>query len=702
MSTLQERVRDQSIALRQLLSTLSETQKPVISSLVTTSTTSASTDLDSLLLRDQLEDANEASLVLEQDLAAVTALCLKKAKRCEELSALVARLEREKVTLHRMLIEGSDTSSSSFFSSLVFLAFSSTTLPLSSMSSLPGSATENAPSTTRHVHVSSIIRIIRGVATGLLSFFFYSLSHTMSVFASLVFAFGLAFISESYISAPFPDAIPSHSIFTFIVPIFESYSFQSLYNRSSGLLHNNVGKNQDGNSLMSAFSEWGRSGSAGIVEQVLRKLNVILLINDFDEKESDKESLINSKQEQLLVSRSIRQVIAPLFVSLVSLYFLLFVSRRLRRTWETLFDVSCSLFASIVMIRPIYMNNEGQVMLNEESKSICHDNFSLLLLPSSIYCLMQRSSLSHPFPLAVALSSTALGTWIVSRWRSSRDLSRPRVYLTESRVTSSTEGFSIQTLFFNILDACACALSLLTSAAYVLNLLNTGAAGKTPSDRWSFGMFADDLSIGHDLSALSSLLCAYWIAVSISAWVSARQGRVRAYAMRLGLLASGTSEGGEHGSGSEGGGLSYHSSNSLSLLQTHEKECTAAESAALASMVATLLSVFAITVAFSCYSAMSHSLLSSTTLLKSSLDSEYDGGGGGICFNDPSLYSDGLPPIGATDCFMNGNTSFNGSSSTTGGGVVVNAREIDFQSVLFSPGTWLLSFITTTLSIRQR
>ena len=183
-----------------------------------------------------------------------------------------------------------------------------------------------------------------------------------------------------------------------------------------------------------------------------------------------------------------------------------------------------------------------------------------------------------------------------------------------------------------------------------------------------------------------------------------RQGRIRAYAMRLGLLASGTSEGGEHGSGSEGGGLSYHSSNSLSLLQTHEKECIAAESAALASMVATLLSVLAITVAFSCYSAMSHSLLSSTTLLKSSLDSEIDGGGGGggggICFNDPSLYSDGLPPIGATDCHMNGNTSSNGTSSTTGG--VVNAREIDFRSVLFSPGTWLLSFITTTLSIRQR
>jgi len=460
---------------------------------------------------------------------------------------------------------------------------------------------------------------------------------------------------------------------------------------------------------MSAFSEWGRSGSAGIVEQVLRKLKVILLINDFDDKESDEESLLNSKQEHLLISRSIRQVIAPLFVSLVSLYFLLFVSRRLRRTWETLFDMTYSLFASIVMIRPIYMNNEGQVMLNdEESKSICYGNFSLLLIPSSIYCWMQQSSLSHPFPLAVALSSTAFGTWIVSRWRSSRDLSRPRVYLTESRVTSSTEGFSIQTLFFNILDACACTLSLLTSAAYVLNLLNTGAAGKTPSDRWSFGMFADDLSIGHDLSALSSLLCAYWIAVSISAWVSARQGRVRAYAMRLGLLASGTTEGGEHGAGSEGGGLSYHSSNSLSLLQTHEKECIAAESTALASMVATLLAVFAITVAFSCYSAMSHSLLSSTTLLTSSynnaskvLDSEIDGGGGGgggICFNDPSLYSDGLPPTGATDCgaYMNGNTN----NSTTG--VIVNAREIDFQSVLFSPGTWLLSFITTTLSIRQR
>jgi hypothetical protein len=62
------------------------------------------------------------------------------------------------------------------------------------------------------------------------------------------------------------------------------------------------------------------------------------------------------------------------------------------------------------------------------------------------------------------------------------------------------------------------------------------------------------------------------------------------------------------------------------------------------------------------------------------------------------LYSDGLPPTGATDCgaYMNGNTN----NSTTG--VIVNAREIDFQSVLFSPGTWLLSFIATTLSIRQR
>jgi hypothetical protein len=250
---------------------------------------------------------------------------------------------------------------------------------------------------------------------------------------------------------------------------------------------------------------------------------------------------------------------------------------------------------------------------------------------------------------------------------------------------------------------------MFVSGAYVLNLLNTGANGKIPSNRWSFGMFLDDVSIGYDLSALSTLLSMYWLGVLVSMWVSARQGRVRAYAMRLGLLASGTSEEGEISSGNsnEIGGFSHHSSrssNSLSLLQVHEKECAAAESSVLATLVAAVVAVFGITVAFSSYSASSYSSISTRltgSFLHNSTSTGLDGdvvggGGGGICFSDPSLYSDGLPPANAADC-----GSFTSRNSSAGRNNSASEAITFFpESVLLSPGTWLLSFVASTLSTR--
>lgn len=710
LMSLQERVREQSVALRQLLDSFSETQKSVTSSSssLTTTATASATDLDSLLLRDQLDDANEASLVLEQDLAAVTALCLKKAKRCEELSAAVARLEREKVALHRMLIDGNHTASSSY-SSLVFPAFLSTSPFLTSFL-VSGNATEDGNSTANYLNISTLFRILQKFVTGLVTFVFSILSHSLSSFASIVFAFGLAFIAESYISAPFPSSIPSHSAFTFIVPIFDSYSFFNLFTRTSELLYDV--KAQEGNSLMGHFSEWGRIGSIGFIEQVVRKLKIILLINP-DDMNKERDFTSNRSQHQVLLSRSFRQVIAPIFVSFLSLYFLFFVIRRSRRTWATLVDILCSLFVSIVMVKPIYMNTESKVLVNEEElTSSCNRKETFILSLQSISCWVKHSCLTHPFSLAVALTSAALGTWTVGRWRSSRDLSRPRVYISESRLASATEALSIQMLFFSILDASVCVLSILVSGAYVLNLLNTGANGKIPSNRWSFGMFLDDVSIGYDLSALSTLLSMYWLGVLVSMWVSARQGRVRAYAMRLGLLASGTSEEGEISSGNsnEIGGFSHHSSrssNSLSLLQVHEKECAAAESSVLATLVAAVVAVFGITVAFSSYSACSYSSISTRltgSFLHNNTSTGLDGdvvggGGGGICFSDPSLYSDGLPPANAADCgsFTSRNSSAGHNNSASGASEAITFFP---ESVLLSPGTWLLSFVASTLSTR--
>jgi hypothetical protein len=58
---------------------------------------------DVLLLRDEVADAHAAARALELDLAAVTAACLERGRRCEELGAEVARLERGRRALQRML-----------------------------------------------------------------------------------------------------------------------------------------------------------------------------------------------------------------------------------------------------------------------------------------------------------------------------------------------------------------------------------------------------------------------------------------------------------------------------------------------------------------------------------------------------------------------------------------------------------------------
>ena len=118
--------------------------------------------------------------------------------------------------------------------------------------------------------------------------------------------------------------------------------------------------------------------------------------------------------------------------------------------------------------------------------------------------------------------------------------------------------------------------------------------------------------------------------------------------------------------------------------------------------------MFGITVAFSSYSASSYSSISTRltgSFLHNNTSTGLDGdvvgggGGGGICFSDPSLYSDGLPPVNAADCgsFTSRNSSAGRNNSASGASEAITFFP---ESVLLSPGTWLFSFVASTLSTR--
>jgi hypothetical protein len=702
MTSLQERVRDQSLALRQLIVTLSETSKQstytssLSSSAAATTTTTAITDLDSLLLRDQLEDANEASLILEQDLAAVTALCLNKAKRCEELSAAVSRLEREKVTLQRMLIDGQETHSSS--SLLSFLFLSTTRKESANMTK------NNSNNTTTISSISSssnLFTILKDVLFVFYTILWSIFLHFSSAIMSIIYVAGLAFIAESYVTAPYPTTLPTHSIFKFIIPVNVNFTFLNMYKRGVNFTINNI---QDDNIVKGIFS----NERIGIVEQLQQIITTILIVHGTNNKEKRynnklQETIQITSQEHLLLSQSIRQVIAPLFVSIISILFLLLSTTpsRSRRFVGTLIDVFYSFCASLLLVYPVFMDTNKTII--EESVYKSTEN----IVYQRINTWVHHSSLSHPISLAVSLFSTALATWTIERWRNSRDLNRPRVSFSESRFINSIESGSFYTLFFNILDASVCVLSVITSASFVLNLLQTGKAGKVPHSRWSFGMWSvnDDptsVSVGHDLSALSTLLVFYWIAVILNLWDAARKGRIRAYAIRLGLLASGTTDEIENNGRGVGGGRGGSNTSSLSLLQLHEKECAKAETKLIATIFATVIAVLAINIAFIFYVTSSSSMSVSSSLNDKHIGDFLNNSNGvgtidtGICMNDPSIFSDGIPPVEAINCGTNKVVIEDTQGSTRS----TNDKEIN-DSVILSPGTWLLAITMTMLANRK-
>ena len=611
------------------------------------------------------------------------------------MSAAVSRLEREKVTLQKMLIDGQETHSSSSLLSFLFLSFSTTKEESANMT--------NNNSTTISSSIlssSNLFIIIKDVIFVFYTILWSIFLHFSSAIMSIIYVAGLAFIAESYVTAPYPTTLPTHSIFKFIVPVNVNFTFLNMYKRGVNFTINNI---QDNNIVKSIFS----NERIGIVKRFQQIITTILLAhgtNNEEKRYNNKrnETIEITSQEHLLLSQSIRQVIAPLFVSIISILFLLLSTtpRRRRRFFGTLIDLFYSFFASLLLVYPVFMDTNKTIIEERGYKS----TENVVTVYQRILNWVQQSSLSHPISLAVSLSSTALATWTIGRWHYSRDLNRPRVsFFSESRFINSIESVSLYTLFFNILDASVCVLSVITSASFVLNLLQTGKAGKVPHSRWSFGLWSvnDDptsVSVGHDLSALSTLLVFYWIAVIMNLWDAARKGRVRAYAIRLGLLASGTTDESDN-NGRVGRGESNTSS--LSLLQLHEKECAKAETNLIATIFATILCVFSINIAFTFCVTSSSSMSVSSTLNDKHIGDFLNNSGGfgttdiGICMNDPSIFSDGKPPIESINCGTNKVVSEDiiKRSST-------NDREIN-DSVILSPGTWLLAITMTMLANRK-